>query len=202
MARRSDHTRDELRDIILKASWKIISKQGFTGLTARRIAKDVGYTPGTIYNVFGSMEDLYLDVNGLTLDKLYDVLSSPECNVENKPPIENMKKMAQLYRAFAKDFKPHWLMLFTYTLPEEKQPPSSYQEKIMRLFTPLENLLKPYYSEKQARKHKMAARVLWASVHGLCFLEETDKIPLVSNQEAPPNMADYLIESFIAGIQD
>ena len=39
MARRSDHTREELKNLILEESWKIIEKQGFEGLTARCIAR-------------------------------------------------------------------------------------------------------------------------------------------------------------------
>ncbi len=202
MARRSDHTRDELKEVILNASWKIIEKHGFSGLTARRIANDIGYAPGTIYNIFSSMDDLYLAVNSMTLDKLYDTLSSTECQAPKKTPIQNIKKMAQLYRAFTKKHRSHWLMLFTYILPKGKKPPSWYQEKITRLFEPLENLLKPFYSEKQSRKRKMAARVLWASVHGICFLEETGKIPLISNQENPPDMTGYLIDNFVSGIQN
>ena len=201
MARRSDHTRDELKEIILKESWKIIEKHGFSGLTARRIARNIGYAPGTIYNVFGSMNDLYLAVNSLTLDKLYDVLSGSECRSEKKTPVQNTKKMAQLYREFAKEYRPHWLMLFTYVLPKNKKPPTWYEEKVSRLFEPLENLLKPFYTSQQARKRKMAARVLWASVHGICFLEETGKIPLVSNQENPPDMTGYLIDNFVSGIK-
>lgn len=201
MARRSDHTRDELKKIILEESWNIIEKQGVAGLTARRIAKNIGYAPGTIYNVFGSMDDLYLNVNSLTLDKLYGLLASPECQSEQKTPVQNMKKMAQLYREFAKENRQHWLMLFTYTLPKNKKPSAWYEEKVARLFEPLENLLEGFYTSQQARKRKMAARVLWASVHGICFLEETGKIPLVSNQENPPDMSGYLIDNFILGVK-
>ncbi len=200
MARRSDHTREELKNLILKASWKIVGKEGLAGLTARRIAKDINYAPGTIYNLFDSMDDLYLSINSLTLDKLYEILSSPECNDPKKSPINNMKKMAQLYRDFAKKNRPHWLMLFTHALPEGQKAPEWYHEKINRLFDPLEGLLKPFYSDQQSRKQKMASRVLWASVHGLCFLEETGKIPLISTSETAPDMAGYLIDSFVAGI--
>ncbi len=201
MARRSDHTRDELKEMILDSACSIVKKGGFSGLTARRVAKDIGYAPGTIYNIFSSMDDLSLSVNGMTLDKLYDVLSSPECRSAKKTPAGNMKKMAQLYRGFAKTHRPHWLMLFTHTLPEGEQAPEWYQEKITRLFEPLENLLEPFYMQQQSRKRKMAARVLWASVHGICFLEETGKIPLISNQANPPDMTGYLIDSFVAGIE-
>jgi len=202
MARRSDHTREEIKEAILNASWKIVRKDGLSGLTSRRIASDIGYAPGTIYNIFGSMDDLYLSVNSMILDKLYDVLSSPKCQSKKKTPVQKIKKMAQLYREFAKEYRSHWLMLFTYVLPKNKQPPAWYQEKITRLFEPLENLLEPFYKNQPPRKCKMAARVLWASVHGICFLEETGKIPLIGNQKNPPDMTGYLIDNFISGVQN
>lgn len=75
-----------------------------------------------------------------------------------------------------------------------------YHDKINCLFDPLEGLLKPFYSEQQSRKRKMASRILWSSVHGLCFLEETGKIPVISTHETMSEMADYLIDSFVTGI--
>ncbi|MCK5284496.1 MAG: TetR/AcrR family transcriptional regulator [Alphaproteobacteria bacterium] len=120
MARRSDHTREELKKAILESSWNIVQKDGFSELTARHIASDIGYAPGTIYNIFNSMDDLYLNINSMTLDKLYDTLSSPKCQAAKKTPVQNMKKMAQLYREFTKEYKPYWLMLFTYILPDNK----------------------------------------------------------------------------------
>lgn len=200
MARRSDHTREELKDLILKASWEIVEKEGGSGLTARRIAKEIGYAPGTIYNLFSSMDDLYLAINALTMQELYKVLSSPECHDPNKKPIQNMKKMAELYRQFAREHRPHWLMLFTQVLPDEKDYTPWYREQSELMFQPLEDLLEPYYSPRHDAKKQMAARALWASVHGLCFLEETKKIPLVGDQDSTMDMTEYLIESFVAGI--
>ncbi len=88
MARRSDHTREELKVLIIEESWNIIKKHGFEGLTARRIAKNTGYAPGTIYNLFSSMDDLYLELNAKTLDLLLAVLSDPKCHDPKKSPIK------------------------------------------------------------------------------------------------------------------
>ncbi len=200
MARRNDHTRDELKEAILKTSWDIIEKEGLTNLTARRIAKDIGYTPGTIYNIFTSMDELYLNINAITLDKLYNALSNPKNRITTQTPTQNIKELAKIYADFAKKHKPHWLMLFTNTLPEGTHPPDWYQEKITRLFKPLETMISPLYPENN-KQHKIAARVLWASVHGICILEETGKLPLITNQKTPPNITEYLIDNFIAGIK-
>ncbi len=201
MARRSDHTREELKALIIKESWRIIEKYGFEGLTARRIAKNIGYAPGTIYNMFSSMDDLYLQLNAKTLDLLLATLSDQKCNDPEKSPIKNMKAMAQHYMEFAKEHRPYWLMLFNLKVTENRTDASWYHEKVDQLFTPLENLLEPYFISKQNKTRKVAARVLWASVHGLCFLQETGKISIVSDKNTAPDMAGYLIDTFIAGIE-
>lgn len=201
MARRSDHTRDELKDLVLDKAWQLIDSKGFEGLTARAIAAEVGYAPGTIYNLFDSMDDLYLQINARTLDILYDTLSAPVCNNPAREPQDNMKAMARAYMDFARDYHPYWLMLFNFRLPAERKVQAWYQEKIDRLFEPLETLLQPMFPEGESRKMKMAARVLWSSVHGLCFLQETGKVSIVSqNDNSPDPASDFLIETFLAGL--
>ena len=146
------------------------------------------------------MDDLCLELNAKTLDFLFKALNDPSCNDPKKQPIQNMKAMAKSYMRFAQDYKPYWLMLFNHHLPEERKALDWYQEKIDRLFEPLENLLEIYFSSQQFRKRKIAARVLWASVHGLCFLQETGKISVISDRGGAPDMVEYLINTFIAGI--
>lgn len=201
MARRSDHTREELKALILEESWKIIEEDGFDGLTARKIAQNIKYAPGTIYNLFSSMDELYLQLNAKTLDLLLMVLNEPNCHNPNIAAIENMKAMAHNYMNFAATYRPYWLMLFNLKVTENRTDANWYHEKVGQLFTPLERLLEPYFSPTQKEKRKIAARVLWASVHGLCFLQETGKIAIISNQDNAPDMAGYLINTFIAGIE-
>ncbi|MCB9989824.1 MAG: TetR/AcrR family transcriptional regulator [Rhodospirillales bacterium] len=206
MARRSDHTREELEKLILDAAWAIIGTDGYNGLTARGIAKHIGYTPGTIYNLFASMDDLSLHINARTLDLLYDVLADPACNDPKKSPAQNMKRMARHYIRFAQEYRPYWLMLFSYSLPEGRRDDPWYQQKIDRLFSPLETLLCPYFSPRQDGQRQKTARLLWASVHGLCFLQETGKIALAYGKKnggkaAADSMADMLIDTFLNGIK-
>jgi AcrR family transcriptional regulator len=202
MARRSDHSRDELKELILNTSWSIVGSEGFDGLSARRIAKEIGYAPGTIYNLYQSMDDLILHVNARTLDILYTVLSAEECNDDKQCSAENMKTMARLYMEFAQTHRPYWLMLFRHQLPEARKSMGWYQDKIDLLFKPLEGVLTPFYSESDNRKKRVSARVLWASIHGLCFLQETGKIPVVSKGEEVPDMAGFLIDTFVRGIEE
>lgn len=45
MARRSDHSKEELKNLITQTAREIVQKDGFTALTARNLAQTIGYTP-------------------------------------------------------------------------------------------------------------------------------------------------------------
>ncbi|MGH1403953.1 MAG: TetR/AcrR family transcriptional regulator [Alphaproteobacteria bacterium] len=201
MARRSDHTREELKELILETSWDIVGLDGFENLSARRIAGEIGYTPGTIYNLFDSMDDLYLQVNARTLTQLRMLLDDPACNHLDKAPVQNMKEMASLYIRFTQNNRKHWLMLFQHTTPDDFELPEWFDGKIEEMFAPLERQMRGYFSAEHQVRQKMAARMLWSSVHGLCFLQETGKIGIVRQDMSMERIAHSLIDIFIKGIE-
>ncbi len=195
MARRSDHTREELQSLMLEAGWKIVGEEGFSALTARRLAGEVGYAPGTIYNVFGSMDGFILTLNARALDELYDTLNA----YTDEDPVSGMKALAAAYIKFTQERGPYWRMLFTHRVSADTEIPDWYREKVEKLFEPLQTLLKPLYGEDRAEERRLAARTLWASVHGMCMLQDTGRTGLVMDG-AVERMADYLIDRFVAGL--
>ena len=62
MGRRSAPSRDDLRAMILEAARAILATDGLRGLTARRVAKAIGYSPGTLYNFFTNIDELILHI--------------------------------------------------------------------------------------------------------------------------------------------
>lgn len=191
MARRNDHTREQLEVLILDAAWSIVAEQGVGALTVRKIARTIGYAPGTVYNVFESMDELMLHINARTLDVLYEVLSLDE--------IADMESMAAAYMGFARDFAPYWMMLFGAELPEERVDVLWYQEKIDRLFLPLEVMLEGVLRCPQDRR--VHARILWSSIHGLCFLQHTGRLASIEKQSGGMVMAREMIRVYLLGLK-
>jgi hypothetical protein len=68
MGRRSVHSPEELRQLILDASQTIVERNGITGLSAREIARMIGYSPGTLYNISRLETDGRLDHTPLNLN--------------------------------------------------------------------------------------------------------------------------------------
>ena len=66
MGRRSDHSREEIRQMALQAAESIVTEGGYKALSARKVASEIGYTVGTLYLVFENLDELVLYVNGRT----------------------------------------------------------------------------------------------------------------------------------------
>lgn len=201
MARRNDHTREELRALTIQSAITIVTHEGFEALTARRIAKDIGYTPGTLYNIFGSMDDLCFTVNTITLDAMLTHITNPSQYVNAITITDQLKTMATLYMEFAAQNTQLWLMVFNHALPQGQKSPPWYRQKITHIFTPLEQIISPLYKNGQEKERALCARTLWSSVHGICYMEETNKTPLITAQP-PSEMVFYLIENFMTGLHE
>ena len=182
MARRSDHTRNELHELIITTAIRIIDDEGFAALSARKISGEIGYSAGTIYNVYKSMDDLIVTINARSLDIMASQIKSLPHSV-GQTPCDQLKAMAKIYLNFVHSHKERWFALFT----------------------PIERAILSLYAESSttgsSKDAKLAARTLWASVHGICFIDQSGKMPLVSTQYDASNMVNCLIDSFVAGLR-
>lgn len=66
MGRRSDHTREDLEELILSAGSALMAEVGLARFSAREVAKRIGYSIGTIHNVFGTYDRLVTAINTRT----------------------------------------------------------------------------------------------------------------------------------------
>ena len=55
----------------LDAARELTAERGLKNLTTRKVAERVGYTVGTLYQVFQDADDMIEQMNGETLARLY-----------------------------------------------------------------------------------------------------------------------------------
>src|SRR5512143_3520277 len=199
MARRSDHSREEIRQMALEAAEAIVAAEGYKGLSTRKVASAIGYTVGTLYLVFESQEDLVLQLNGRTLDALYEWMRARSGNASS--PRDNLLAMADAYIAFAESETPRWNLLFEFVAGQDNELPDWYQMKLGKLFGLAEAKLKPLAAQRSELELQQAARVLWASVHGICTLKIRHRMDLAGGQTTG-EMAQMLIDNFLKGFQE
>ncbi|MDR1662227.1 MAG: TetR/AcrR family transcriptional regulator [Azoarcus sp.] len=196
MAGREGRNHDEIRLRVLDAAEAIAAAQGHAGLSARGIASAAGYTVGTLYLVFKNRDDLILQVNGRTLDRLHDHLLANHPEDPRGGPEEAITALARTYIAYAETESPRWNMLFERVAEDGDPLPEWFRHKRERVFALVEAALRPLArDESEARR---AARVLWAGVQGICTLKIRQRMDLTDGQNAD-EMAAMLIRNFLLG---
>lgn len=195
MGRRSDHSREELYALAMAAAQAIAEDEGLRGLTARRITREIGYTIGTFYNLFENFDDLILRLNATTLDALYEVCAAAPLDGD---PEAGLHQLAERYIRFTREHANRWRMLFEHRLPDGEVQPDWYTEKILKVLGLVETALAPLFPLGQETERLHSARVLWASVHGICSLEVVDKLADTETVEA---LSNSLIANYLAGLR-
>lgn len=194
MARRSDHTREGLVKLALDAARRVTAREGLRGLRARQVARDIGYTIGTLYNMFEDLDDLVLHMNGQTLDALFEVCSSVP--VGNGPE-EDLTALAERYLDFTRRHPNLWNAIFEHKLPPGRDQPDWYTEKVTRLLLLEERALVPFFPEGREEEIRHHAQVLWTSLFGMAAVESAGRLRA---GETANSLVQSLIKIYVAGL--
>ncbi|WED22632.1 WHG domain-containing protein [Vibrio sp. JC009] len=172
MARRNDHTRDQLIALTLDKVKAFLSENSHHELSLRKIANMIGYVPSTLVNVFGNYNLLLLHVVAQTVDELKE--QADIATSQAKTTEEALFRLAYCYHDFAKANPYRWQLIFQHTMQGETLP--QWQAKrISYLTSMLEELLELTSPGKSKPELVEASRVLWAGVHGITLLSVDDK---------------------------
>ena len=197
MGRRSTHTPDQLRQLILDAAQSIIESNGLAGLSAREIARRIGYSPGTIYNMFENLDDVVLHVEARVLDaldqRIEDAMSGERAD-------DKIVRLAETYLAFTSERPKLWNLLFEHYMPGGTDTPAWYQQKLELLMSRVETAMAPLFASDDQQALQRSARVLWAGVHGITSLSTANKLSNVTTEAAAILVRD-LIKNYLAGLR-
>ncbi len=174
MGRRSDHTKEELANLIVDTAFKIIKEKGYQGVSARRIAEKIGYTVGTLYNVFTNLDDILLHVNNRILDMMMEKLAQSVRSVSS--PEERLYNFAREYIEFSKNNFHLSAMLFEYRFAEDQQIPDWYGGIIDRIYNLVGENIHEIAPHKTLEETRLLTSALWAGVHGMCVLSMKGKL--------------------------
>jgi len=196
MARRSDNTREELKRMAISAGLKLLDEGGLPALGARKVTREIGYTIGTLYQIFDNYNDLILHMRGVVLDDLQKLLRESVNNTHSTH--SNITSLAKAYLGFAQKSYPRWHILFSQPDQPSDVLPEWYKEKLKALFMVIEQALLPLLG-KHIRHVQEEAKILWAGVHGICVLSVTQKLERVGSKPAE-ELIDRFLRNYICAI--
>lgn len=172
MARRNDHTREELIALTLDTVKDFLSENSYHELSLRKVANMIGYVPSTLVNVFGNYNLLLLHAVAQTLDELAE-----EAKVvvsQSQDPKNALYELAYCYHDFAQRHPHRWQLIFEHNMNGETLP-EWQAERIDNMTGMLEQLLQVLAPHRSSKEVLQASRVLWSGVHGITLLSVDDK---------------------------
>ena len=117
MGRRSDHSRAELEELILSAGSTLIDEAGLAGFSAREVGRRIGYSIGTIHNVFGTADRLIATINTRSFADWAGSLRERLDAVG--PDGDRIAALVDGYFGFARAHPHRWTAIFDHRLPAE-----------------------------------------------------------------------------------
>jgi AcrR family transcriptional regulator len=142
------HAQSQVRQAILEAARLLLSTEGYAGLSMRRLAQHIGYTPKTIYRYFTDKDDLLSELIEADLADLVthleDVAALPA------DPAHRLDAVARAY--------------VTYGIAH----PHAYQVMFMLREHPLSREAATHHHHLQGRRFQ---EIL------LCVLRESGRVP-------------------------
>ena len=164
MGRRSDHSRTELRELVVAEGPRVMAEAGFAHFSAREVARRVRYSVGTLYNLFDSLDHLLFAINTRTFAQW---TSFVQHRLDGRSG-DRIAVLVEAYFDFAREHTNLWLAIYDHRLPPGMAPPPEDDETRRQLTTIVIRELAAILPQVAERDVERLARSLIATVHGHC----------------------------------
>lgn len=173
----AERRRQKVRGAILEAAERVFSNEGEAGLSIRRLAEEIDYSPAAIYKYFGSKDELVDELKEAFFGRLME--SIDPASRQAMTFSQRVRRCFQMYIEVAVERPHHYVAAFSSPGSAEPGAPSeadwgAFQAtKKGQAFMTVVDLVQ----EGQAAgifdaslDPVLAAKSLWASMHGLALL--------------------------------
>ncbi|WP_077602287.1 TetR/AcrR family transcriptional regulator [Oceanobacillus sojae] len=156
------------RKQIIEGAMRLFKEKGFHRTTTREIAKESGFSIGTLYEYIRTKEDVLFLVCEFVHDQVRDQLSAT-ISVDN-PSDESLRQAIRQYLYFMDTIQPEILMLYQETKSLNKEKRKFVLEQERKVVGMMEDLLAVCLQDKLSSKEiYFLANNIVVSGHMWCF---------------------------------
>lgn len=172
----AERRRKRVRDAILDAAERVFAQEGEDGLSIRRLADEIDYSPAAIYKYFGSKDELIEELKEAFFERI--LAQVDEVENSTRSPGERMRRSIITYVRTALEKPRHYAAAFTgeSRLAELRGPEGAgcaALPKKAQAFSVLLGVVEDGLRSGDFRGELdalAAAKSVWASSHGVAML--------------------------------
>src|ERR1700739_4768100 len=106
---RREREKSETRDKILDAARELFVSEGYEGVSMRKVAEKIEYSPTAIYVHFADKNELFHELCRIDFARLQEVMLSAELPSD---PIEKLRQIGRSYIDFGLHYPNHYVFMF------------------------------------------------------------------------------------------
>ncbi len=203
--------RQRVRSAILEAAERVLDEDGEDGLSIRRLAEEIDYSPAAIYKYFGSKDELLEELKEAFFARILDQVD--EVMATDRPFLDRARNCLVAYVRTALEKPHHYVAAFSGTLDAPGHTARTWAEFSAtnkgQAFLYLVDLVREGQRIGAFRTDVdpvTAAKSGWASCHGLAMImAHLPSFPSMIEAPSEPDRdeflqlhADHVIRSFQA----
>jgi len=171
---RREREKSETRDKILDAARELFVVEGYEGVSMRRVAEKIEYSPTAIYVYFADKQQLFHELCQQDYARLAEVIQSSEMSLD---PIERLKQIGRTYTEFGVRYPNHYKFMFMTAHPPHE--PDEEDRAVMGnpevdayafLKWAVQQAIDAGRLREELQDAELISQTLWASVHGVIAL--------------------------------
>ena len=171
-----------------------MAQWGFARFSARRVARAIGYSVGTVYNVFASLDHLLVAINSRTFEQWTEHLRARLAEGGE----DRIRVLVEGYFSFARANPNLWMAIYDHRLPPGMAMPEEDAERRAALVRIVAEEVGQEVLGRTPEEVQQLARSLIATVHGHCDFELNGSFALMGEKD-PAAMALERVRQALAG---
>jgi AcrR family transcriptional regulator len=179
--------KEDLKQLILDAALELLEREGFDGLSIRKIAERIEYAPATIYLYYRDKDQLLFELHNVGFARFMAKMS--ECLVE-PTAAERLRVMGQKYIEFALDNPQlyHLMMVEREPIKEENLINFDGWEHGYKSLDLLRGQLAQAQAEGSLHTDNLdiSTIVFWSAVHGTSMLYLSERLNMMPDEVRRP----------------
>jgi AcrR family transcriptional regulator len=171
---RREREKSETRDKILDAARELFVSEGYEGVSMRRVAEKIEYSPTAIYLHFADKNELFRELCHQDYARLAAVFQS---SVMSTDPIERLRQTATIYIEFGVENPNHYKFLFmtphpAHELDDQDRQVQGNPERDAYAFLrwAVQQAIDSECFREELRDAEAISQTLWAAMHGVISL--------------------------------
>jgi AcrR family transcriptional regulator len=167
--------KSETRDKILDAARELFITEGYEGVSMRKLAEKIEYSPTAIYAYFVDKEDLFHQLCHEDFGRLAQVFQSAAMPSD---PVARLREIGRVYAEFGIHYPNHYKLMFMTPHPrgefddtdnEIKGNPESDAYAFLK-YT-VEQVIAAGKFREEIANSDLISQTVWAAVHGVVSLQ-------------------------------